>query len=144
MMHPVTTAIPIEIGGRPAVARSVFHSSAAAIGASTAVFAALGILGAYTWRKGFLRNTPWRDRIAPVTAAVFLLAFTGTGTGTASDNVDVMAHLTGFASGFGLGVWLAASRIPQGLKAQRFAATIAVGVIVAGWLAALGAAAISR
>ena len=37
-----------------------------AIGASTAVFAALGLLGAYTWRRGFLKNTPWRDRIAPV------------------------------------------------------------------------------
>ncbi|HEY5622706.1 MAG TPA: rhomboid family intramembrane serine protease, partial [Gammaproteobacteria bacterium] len=115
-----------------------------AIGASTAVFAALGILGAYTWRKGFLRNTPWRDRIAPVTAAIFLLAFTGTGTGTASDNVDILAHLTGFASGLGLGVWLAASRIPQGLRAQRVAAAIASIVIVASWVTALGAAAISR
>ena len=30
------------------------------IGASTAVFAALGLLVAYTWRRGFLRDTPWR------------------------------------------------------------------------------------
>src|SRR4029434_3541962 len=29
------------------------------IGASTAVFAALGMLTAYTWRRGFLRETPW-------------------------------------------------------------------------------------
>ncbi len=115
-----------------------------AIGASTAVFAALGLLGAYTWRRGFLRNTPWRDRIAPVTAAVFLLAFTGTGTGTGDGNVDVMAHLTGFAAGFGIGVWLAASRIPEGVRAQQIAAAISACVLAGAWLAAFGAAVIAR
>ena len=115
-----------------------------AIGASTAVFAALGLLGAYTWRRGFLKNTPWRDRIAPVTAAVFLLAFTGSGSGTGDGNVDVMAHLTGFAAGFGLGVWLAASRIPEGARAQQLAAGIAAGALLGAWVAAFGVAVISR
>ncbi len=115
-----------------------------AIGASTSVFAALGLLGAYTWRRGFLRNTPWKDRIAPVTAAIFLLAFTGTGTGTGADNIDVMAHLTGFLSGFGIGVWLAASRLPLGLRAQQVSALIAGGFILVAWFAAFGMAAIYR
>ncbi len=115
-----------------------------AIGASTSVFAALGLLAAYTWRRGFLLDTPWKDRIAPVTAAVFLLAFTGTGTGTGADNVDVTAHLTGFIAGFGLGVWLAVSRIPQGQKAQQATALIAAGVIVLAWITAFSSAATFR
>lgn len=115
-----------------------------AIGASTSVFAALGLLSAYTWRRGFFKHTPWRERIAPVTAAVFLLAFTGTGTGTGSDNVDVMAHLTGFVSGFGIGVWLAASRLPDGERAQRLIAIAAAGFVVVSWLTAFNAAAIYR
>jgi membrane associated rhomboid family serine protease len=115
-----------------------------AIGASTSVFAALGLLSAYTWRRGFFKNTPWRERIAPVTAAIFLLAFTGTGTGTGSDNVDVMAHLTGFVSGFGIGVWLAASRLPEGERAQRIIAIASAGFVVVSWLTAFNAAAIYR
>jgi rhomboid protease GluP len=115
-----------------------------AIGASTSVFAALGILSAFTWRRGFRRRTPWRVRIAPVTAAIFLLAFTGTGTGTGSDNVDVMAHLTGFGAGFGVGLWLAASQLPQGPRAQQIAASIAAGIIFVAWLTAFNNAAIYR
>lgn len=115
-----------------------------AIGASTSVFAALGLLSAYTWRCGFLKNTPWKVRIAPVTAAIFLLAFTGTGTGTGSDNIDVMAHLTGFVSGFGLGVWLAAKGLPEGERAQRLIAIATAGFIVMTWVVAFNAAAIYR
>ncbi len=115
-----------------------------AIGASTSVFAALGLLSAFTWRRGFLRNTPWKVRIAPVTAAICLLAFTGTGAGTGSDNVDVMAHLTGFLAGFGLGIWLAVSQLPRGEKAQQTIAIVAAGLIVAAWVSAFSAAATLR
>jgi membrane associated rhomboid family serine protease len=58
------------------------------IGASTAVFAALGLLATYTWRRGYLRGTPWRARIAPIVAGIGLLAFTG----TAGENTDLGAH----------------------------------------------------
>ena len=115
-----------------------------AIGASTSVFAALGLLSAYTWRRGFLKHTPWKVRIAPVPAAIFLLAFTGTGTGTGSDNVDVIAHLTGFVSGFGLGIWLSTRSLPEGEQAQRLIAIAAVGFIVMTWVVAFNAAAIHR
>lgn len=111
-----------------------------AIGASTSVFAALGLLSAFTWRRGFLRNTPWKVRIAPVTAAICLLAFTGTGAGTGSDNVDVMAHLTGFLAGFGLGIWLASSQLPRGEKAQQTIAIVAAGLIFVAWVSAFSAA----
>jgi rhomboid protease GluP len=71
-----------------------------AVGASTAVFAALGLLSAYVWRRGYLRTLSWPRRLAPVVAGIALLAYTGTG----DENTDVVAHLTGFACGFGLGL----------------------------------------
>ena len=102
------------------------------IGASTAVFAALGILTAYTWRRGFLRETPWRWRIAPIVAGLGLLAFTGTG----GENTDVFAHLAGFVTGFGTGLalarWLTA-RMLGARVAQRVCAAAALGLIAGAW-----------
>jgi len=109
-----------------------------AIGASTAVFAALGLLAAYTWRKGFLAYTPWKVRIAPVIAGIALLAFTGSGAGSEEGSVDVLAHLTGFMTGFGLGVWMAVVPPPSGPRAQRVAALIAGGGLALAWVVALG------
>jgi membrane associated rhomboid family serine protease len=105
------------------------------IGASTAVFAMLGTLVAYTWRRGFLRHTPWRARIAPIVAGLGLLAFTG----TAGENTDLGAHLFGFLVGIGAGLalarasaeWLGSERV------QGFAAALAAAVVLAAWTAAL-------
>jgi membrane associated rhomboid family serine protease len=109
------------------------------IGASTAVFAALGLLVAYTWRRGFLRDTPWRARIAPIVAGLGLLAFTG----TAGENTDLGAHLFGFLAGLGLGgalghfvpvAWLKSVRV------QRVCGALAALLLVAAWGAGLRAA----
>ncbi len=102
------------------------------LGASTAVFAALGILAAYTWRRGFLRETPWRARIAPIVAAIGLLAFTG----TAGENTDLGAHLLGFVMGFASGVALARWASVDWLRSARtqtVSATVAIAIIVAAW-----------
>ncbi len=66
-----------------------------AIGASTAVFAALGIQAAYTWRTW--HNQAYRGirRWFPLIGGVVLLAFLG-GPG---ERIDVVAHITGFVSG---------------------------------------------
>jgi len=111
-----------------------------AIGASTAVFAALGLLAAYTWRRGFLKNTPWRMRIAPIVAGIGLLAFTGTGSGVEGDNVDILAHLTGFIAGFGIGAALAAVEIPREPDTQRLWGGISVAALALAWITALGLA----
>lgn len=106
------------------------------IGASTAVFAALGLLAVYTWRRGFLRDTPWRARLAPIVAALGLLAFTG----TSGANTDLGAHLFGFIAGCLSGAalarfapvrWLANGRV------QKIAAAVTVLAIAASWVAAL-------
>lgn len=109
------------------------------IGASTAVFAALGLLVAYTWRRGFLRDTPWRARIAPIVAGLGLLAFTG----TAGENTDLGAHLFGFAAGVVFGVAVAQLVPTAWLKSARV--QLACGVLAAlllatAWVVGLRAA----
>ncbi len=73
-----------------------------AIGASTAVFAALGLLAAYLWTGKRLIRDSWARRWTPVVGAVLLLAWLGTG----GERTDIVAHLTGFLAGFGMGVVL--------------------------------------
>ncbi|MBL8266342.1 rhomboid family intramembrane serine protease [Steroidobacter sp.] len=72
------------------------------IGASTAVFAALGILSAYAWTLESATNLRWAKRLGPLIAGVILLGFLGAG----GERTDVVAHVTGFASGCLLGVGL--------------------------------------
>ena len=102
------------------------------LGASTAVFAALGILTAYTWRRGFLRETPWRWRLAPIVAGIGLLAFTGAG----GENTDLFAHLAGFVAGFGTGLGLARWLTLRRLKSrttQRVCAAVTLALVAGAW-----------
>lgn len=104
-----------------------------AVGASTAVFAALGLLGAYIWRRGYFGEWGWRS-IAPIVGAVALLGYTGVG----DENTDILAHLTGFIAGFGLGVVAAALRWPEQLDSaasQRYGIA-AMGLLLASWMVA--------
>lgn len=70
------------------------------IGASTAVFATLGILSAYAWTLETATNLRWAKRLGPLIAGVILLGFLGAG----GERTDVVAHITGFVSGCALGV----------------------------------------
>lgn len=106
-----------------------------AIGASTAVFAALGLLGSLGW-AGRRRSVQGRlYRFGPIVAALALLAFTGSG----GERTDVGAHLWGFAAGLGAG-WLAAF-IPRAVllraAVQGAAGLLAVGALAAAWVLAL-------
>ena len=76
-----------------AVVQAPGHTS---IGASTAVFATLGILAAYTWKRRRTRINRW----VPLGAGVALLAFLG----MEGERTDIFAHVAGFGSGclFGL------------------------------------------
>ena len=72
------------------------------IGASTAVFAALGIVAGYVWRAKLMSQERWVYRNGPIVGALALLMYTGTG----DENTDIGAHLFGFLSGFGAGILL--------------------------------------
>ncbi len=64
------------------------------LGASTMVFAALGLLGVFALVANQAEQTGMR-RWLPFVATLALLAFTG----TAGERTDVLAHLSGFACG---------------------------------------------
>jgi rhomboid protease GluP len=87
---------------------ALMTSQQGSIGASTAVFAMLGIVGAYAWQRGQGRFNRWAHRWAPLIAAVALLAVTGVGDA----NTDIVAHLAGFAAGAGTGFLQAKLRSP--------------------------------
>lgn len=65
------------------------------IGASTAVFAALGIVASVVGGISRRFTLGWARRWAPVVGAVALLTYIGTG----NEQTDVTAHLTGFLAG---------------------------------------------
>jgi rhomboid protease GluP len=79
---------------------ALMHAQQSSIGASTAVFAMLGIVAAYAWQRGQGTFNRWAHRWAPIVAAVALLAITGVG----NEQTDIVAHLAGFASGIAMGV----------------------------------------
>lgn len=110
-------------------------SSHTSVGASTAIFGALGLVAAFSWRRKLYPQDRWAYRIGPVVGGIALLAFTGTG----GERTDVGAHLAGFVSGFLIGIFFATwphliNR--RGLN-QWIAGTVALAIVaVSWWLAA--------
>jgi len=106
-----------------------------AIGASTAVFATLGLIAAYSWRRRSGRGASWPYRWAPLIAAVALLALLGAG----GEHTDVLAHLTGFFAGTLLGAVYGSLSVPRSGRAlpQLLAGASALAAIVGAWAWAL-------
>jgi membrane associated rhomboid family serine protease len=105
------------------------------LGASTAVFAALGLLGAHVWLIARRYLLGWARRWAPVVGAVALLAYTGTG----DERTDIVAHLAGFIAGVAAGLLLGAAKV-HGVprpRLQAMAGLAALAVVVASWWAGL-------
>jgi membrane associated rhomboid family serine protease len=101
------------------------------IGASTAVFAALGLLAGL---RG-LRHVPqpfWR-RLRPIGAALAILAMLG-----ASPQTDVAAHVLGLLAGVGAGLGFAAAReAPLPDSIDRALGITTVAVFAAAWVVAV-------
>jgi membrane associated rhomboid family serine protease len=107
-----------------------------AIGASTAVFGALGIVSGYTRQRRWIERHLALRRLAPLGAGILLLVHLGFG----GERTDVAAHVLGFLAGAGLG-WLLARRsdgVPRSARAQRVYGGLAVGLVVLAWSMALG------
>jgi membrane associated rhomboid family serine protease len=106
-----------------------------AVGASTAVFAALGLLAGFAWRQRLTLRERFRYRWAPLFAGVCLLAFLGAG----SEHVDVLGHALGFAVGIATGWLFARAGIPRSRSRalQLGAGAAALGLILAAWVIAL-------
>jgi rhomboid protease GluP len=113
----------------------LYKSLHLSLGASTMVFAALGILGIFALEnKSSYRRRSLR-RWLPFLATVALLAFTG----TAGERTDVPAHLSGFFSGCVSGlVWVAFSRPRFTERNQQLLITaVSLLILIGAWMLAL-------
>jgi membrane associated rhomboid family serine protease len=100
------------------------------IGASTATFAAVGLVSAFVWRRGYYRAIDWRRSLAPVFAAIALLAFTG----LSGENTDVVAHVMGLAAGLCGGALAAVFDIRRiGRRTQIACGVAAVSIVGVAW-----------
>lgn len=131
-------ALCLAAGGLGNVAKALvqgpgFHF----LGASTAVFGALGALAGVrlVLHAGGLLS----GRSAPVGAGLMLLAMLGAGSDERGA-VDLAGHLFGFAAGLLLGVgagWWLARRGRPGPAGQALGGLLALAAPVGAWLAAL-------
>ena len=104
------------------------------IGASTANFALLGLMGTFVWRRGYLRGPDWRRSMAPVVAAIALLALLGVG----DERTDVVAHFAGFVSGALFGLVIPQFNVRRlGRSGQILCGLLAFSLIVYAWQTAL-------
>jgi rhomboid protease GluP len=110
-----------------------------AVGASTAVFTALGLLAAHSWRMRYSKAQRWAMRWAPLVGGAVLLGWFGAGTGAGDESTDVVAHALGFVVGMLLGALAAQPAANQALARipQWLGGLAALGSIALAWACAL-------
>ena len=114
----------------------LLDSAHRSVGASTAVFAALGLVAGFVWRGQFMAQDRWSYRYGPIVGGLALLMYTGTG----GPNTDIGAHLLGFVCGFLTGMLLIAlGPVPTDHRSQRVAGGLAMLLVMTSWIVALQA-----
>ena len=112
------------------LANAVLHAGQhSAIGASTLVFAAIGMLAVMGRGRSRRSRRPW---LLPAAAALALLALLG----TEGKNTDLGAHLFGFFFGMMFGIaaaYQSARHGRPGRMVNGMLALASVGVVVAAW-----------
>jgi len=109
------------------------HESAhVSIGASTAVFGAVGILTGYQILSHSRLSARLGAALAPLACGLALLGMLG----SAGVRVDIMAHLFGFFCGLAAGLFYA-KVVPHepGMTAQWVSVMIVAGIIFFSWVA---------
>lgn len=100
------------------------------IGASTAVFAALGLVAGFVWRGRLVAQDRWPYRLGPIVGGIALLAYTGTG----DESTDIGAHLAGFVCGFAGGILLTRLSVAfDRARVQLACGLAAPGILAAAW-----------
>ncbi len=136
LIGPGVTWLAVVLASTAANLLNTFllDSTHRAIGASTAVFAALGLIAGFVWRGRLMAQDRWPYRIGPIVGGVALLAYTGTG----DEQTDVGAHLLGFMCGFVAGALLTVIyRHVTGRKTQWVAGLLALALVGGAWVTAL-------
>jgi membrane associated rhomboid family serine protease len=113
---------------------ALFQYGHMSIGASTAVFGAVGILTAHQFYSKI--RIPGRRKKAwiPLAGGLALLGFLGSGA-----HSDLTAHLFGFMAGIGLGM-VHALYLKQFIdkRHQAYCLAITIGTIILAWVSASG------
>ena len=118
-----------------AALHAALHQPHRSIGASTAVFATVGVLAATQLTINHSVGAQrWTDRVGPVVGGVALLGMLGS-----SAHSDLWAHLLGFVAGVVLGVIVLApkkARAPLGRGKQILLGSLSFALVVAAWAVA--------
>lgn len=111
------------------------HPGHTSVGASTAVFAALGIVAAYAWERRRHVRVSKLTRWAPLVGGAVLLGYLGTGGG----RTDVAAHVAGFLCGVLLGALYGklGERMLFAARGQFLLGVGALAVLAIAWALAL-------
>ncbi len=128
-------ALVLLAGAGGNLANAFLHGSPhLAIGASTAVFGAVGLIGGLSTAKHRRSASSRRRAWLSIAATLALLGMLGTG----GARVDVWAHLCGLLVGAVLGIAAAyMAPHPPGLRIQWACGSVAVGVLIYSWTLAL-------
>jgi membrane associated rhomboid family serine protease len=118
------------VGGNLAAAL-VRRTASSSVGASTAIFGAVGILCGRAVIRAARRRTAGRRPWVPLAAGLALLALLGT-----SERADLLAHLTGFVVGLPLGAMTAGTPRP-GPAAQAALGVASALLVAVSWMLAL-------
>jgi membrane associated rhomboid family serine protease len=113
------------------IAAVVRRTASSSVGASTAIFGAVGILCGRAVVRAARRRTTGRRPWIPLAAGIALLALLGT-----SERADLLAHATGFVVGLPLGAATAGTPRP-GPRVQAALAAGAALLVVGSWMLAL-------
>ena len=105
------------------------------VGASTAVFTALGLMAAHSWKIRLPLRQSRARRWAPLVAGTVLLGWLG----TAGEGTDIVAHLLGFMVGCLLGAMAGISVVARVLNRvpQWLAGLVALASLGVAWSYAL-------
>ena len=110
-----------------------------AVGASTAVFGAVGLMAGAEWRRRNLLRERRLRRIAPPIIAILIFAYYGLGDPRSPEQTDVVAHVCGLVSGLALGTLASGIERPRILSRafQRLCYALLGLCLAAAWALAL-------
>jgi rhomboid protease GluP len=112
----------------------LFRAGHLSVGASTAVFGAIGILAAHQFSKKFKLRSHRMRAWLPLAGGLALLGMLSSG-----ERVDLTAHLFGFLAGMILGAFHAVFlRTPAPKVYQGCCLLVACSILVVCWMRALG------
>ena len=110
----------------------LFQPNRISVGASTAIFGALGILSAYQFIRKFRQPGQKIKAFLPLSCGLALLGILGSG-----ENSDLMAHLFGFSGGIILGSFYSILvKRPLSKEYQAYTLFLALGILALAWMKA--------